>query len=108
MELRAVIEGLRTLNSGWVAGERNIQIVTDSEYVAGGLMSWMQNWSRNGWRKKKHGDTVKNADLWKDLHLLTKVHSISVQVVPGHSGHPENEECDVMAADAALASHHNA
>jgi ribonuclease HI len=96
MELTAVIEGLRTVKS---TPRRRIHLVSDSQYVIRGLTEWIDGWIAQGWRrgKKPNSATVKNVDLWKTLHDLTERHDMSYEHVLGHSGHPENEECDRMA-----------
>ncbi len=96
MELQAVIEGLRSLRPEKCC---RVHVVSDSEYVLKGLSEWMGNWIRHNWRrgKKPNSPPVKNADLWQALHELTQQHEMSYEHVAGHSGHPENEECDRMA-----------
>ena len=96
MELTAVIEGLKAVNSSrrW-----RVQLVSDSEYVILGLTQWIPNWIANNWRKgkKPNAEPVKNADLWQALYALTQKHDMSYRHVRGHSGHAENEECDRLA-----------
>lgn len=96
MELTAVIEGLRALKP---EKRRRVHLVSDSEYVIRGISEWINGWIANGWRrgKKPNSPPVKNADLWQALHALTQQHDMSYEHVRGHSGHPENEECDRMA-----------
>lgn len=98
MELSAVIEGLRALNK-----RSQVEVVTDSTYVAKGSAEWMPNWKRNGWKRKEKGrlKPVKNEDLWKELDALLASHEVRFTVVKGHSGHPENERCDELAVAAA-------
>ena len=45
---------------------------------------------------------VANEDLWRDLLIVTKPHTISWQWVKGHDGHPENERVDKLASDEAI------
>lgn len=96
MELMAAIEGLRAIDA---SKPRRVRLVSDSEYVIRGLTQWIDGWIAKGWRRGKGPDSapVKNDDLWKELHELTKLHEMSYEHVRGHSGHPENEECDRMA-----------
>ena len=98
MELSAVIEGLRALKK-----RTQVEVVTDSTYVAKGSAEWMPNWKRNGWKRKEKGrlKPVKNEDLWKELDALLASHEVRFTVVKGHSGHPENERCDELAVAAA-------
>lgn len=102
MELTAVIEGLRALKGD---GRLRVRLVSDSEYVIKGLTIWIKGWIANNWRrgKKANSPSVKNEELWKTLHELTEQHDMTYAHVRGHSGHPENEECDRMAVAAIKA-----
>ncbi len=91
MELLAVIEGLKTVKPG-VA----VELVTDSEYVGKGITTWLPGWVRKGWMTANK-QPVKNRALWEDLHRLLSERSVTVTLVRGHSGHPENEACDELA-----------
>ena len=97
MELAAVIEGLKALKRPC-----KVELFTDSEYVRKGLSEWMAGWKKNGWRRKEQGRLValKNDDLWKQLDELVAKHEIAFHRVAGHSGHPENDRCDVLAVAA--------
>lgn len=91
MELRAVIEGLKAIKQ-----ECNVEIYTDSTYVANGINIWLKNWI------KKDFKNVKNPELWKELLALLKKHSVKAIWIRGHNGHKQNEECDKLAKQAAL------
>jgi ribonuclease HI len=97
MEMLAVIKGLESLTR-----TTKIEVVSDSTYVLKGLLEWAPKWKLNGWRRKskKGFEEVKNVDLWKRLDELVAQHYVRVKHVRGHSGHPENERCDVLAVDA--------
>ena len=97
MELTAVIRGLESLKRS-----SRVEIFTDSVYVGKGFSQWMPKWKANGWRRRDKGrwTEVKNVDLWKTLDELLAKHNVIFTHVRGHSGHPENERCD-MAAVAA-------
>lgn len=99
MEMTAVIEGLRALKTAPL----RVQVVTDSQYVSRGMTEWLPGWLRNDWRRgrKASSPPVKNVDLWKTLVGLCDRHQVDFVYVPGHAGHPENEECDRMAVQAA-------
>jgi ribonuclease HI len=98
MELMAVIEGLKALNRAC-----HVELYSDSKYVLDGLQSWMKGWKKNNWVRKtsKGREPVKNVDLWKQLDELIVKHEMNYHYVAGHSGHAENERCDVMAVAAA-------
>ncbi len=98
MELRAVIEGLSVLTRPC-----HVALYADSQYVLKGLKEWMAGWKKNNWRRKSGSkyEELKNADLWKELDRLKSLHQITFHHVKGHSGHPENERCDVLAVAAS-------
>lgn len=99
MELTAVIEGLNALKR-----RTRVRVVTDSEYVAKGMSTWVHGWVRNGWRRgrKANAPPVKNVELWQALVAACDRHDVVFEHVRGHRGHPENEECDRMAVAAAV------
>ena len=92
MELTAAIEGLSALKEPC-----RVRLVTDSRYVADGIgKGWAASWRKNGWRKADKKPAL-NADLWEKLLLLTERHTVEIEWVRGHNGHPENERCDALA-----------
>ena len=97
MELTGVIEGLSSLKRPC-----QVELVTDSQYVAKGISEWMATWKRQGWKRKegKSFKPVVNLDLWQRLDALLEKHRVRVEHVLGHQGHPENEACDRMAVEA--------
>ena len=99
MELTSVIRGLEMLNA-----TQSVKLVTDSQYVAKGLSEWMAGWKKRGWKRKtaKGLEPVANEDLWRQLDELVASRKIVCEWVRGHAGHPENEECDQMAVEAAI------
>ncbi len=94
MELIAVIRGLASLDEPSI-----VRVVTDSQYVAKGMKSWIHGWRRKGW-KTASGAPVKNRDLWEELDRLAGPHRVSWEWVRGHDGHPENERADALAREA--------
>jgi ribonuclease HI len=96
-ELMGVIEGLASLKRPC-----QVELVTDSQYVAKGIAEWLPNWKRQGWQRKEKGQLkpVANVDLWQRLDTLLSGHKVRVTHVLGHRGHPENEACDRMAVAA--------
>ena len=92
MELMAVIVGLEALNASC-----EVRVVSDSKYVVDAFNKrWIEGWKRRGWAK------VKNPDLWKRLLKAMEGHKVHYEWVRGHSSHPENERCDVLAVAASL------
>ena len=61
MELMAAIAALEALKRPCT-----VDLHTDSQYLRNGIMSWINNWKRNGWRTADK-NPVKNVDLWKRL-----------------------------------------
>lgn len=88
MELTAVIQALRQLPDG-----SYVKLTSDSTYVLSGIKTW-----RFGWRKKKWVG-VKNGDLWQELDELLRVIKIEPEWIEGHTGHKENERCDLLALE---------
>ncbi|MAL96881.1 ribonuclease HI [Hydrocarboniclastica marina] len=91
MELMAAIEALKQLRRPC-----QVALYTDSQYMRKGIMEWMKNWKRNGWRTAAK-KPVKNADLWQQLDELAGPHEIAWHWVKGHSGHPGNDLADELA-----------
>ena len=101
MEMAAVIEALRVINSEAMVEDARIQVRSDSQYVTNGFnQNWLRNWVRNNWRNGR-GQPVANKDLW--LQLMTEAKHLNVQWVwvRGHSGDPMNERCDRLAVQEA-------
>ncbi len=95
MELTAIIEGLRALKEPCA-----VRLVTDSKYAADGITKgWAEGWRKNGWRKADKKPAL-NPDLWEELLALLARHTVTVEWVKGHDGHPENERCDALATGA--------
>ena len=74
-------------------------------YVIDGIeKGWAKKWKKNNWMRDKKNKAL-NSDLWQllidqcDYHL-----SVRFKWVKGHKGHVENEECDLLAKDAAMSS----
>ena len=99
MELQAVIQGLMALTR-----PTQVEVITDSTYVAKGSREWLPNWKKNGWRRRegKQWKPIKNEELWRTLDELLARHEVRFTLVKGHAGHPENERCDELAVEAAL------
>ncbi|MCC5866316.1 MAG: ribonuclease HI [Wenzhouxiangella sp.] len=97
MELMAAIQALEALKR-----PMSVELTTDSQYVRKGMLEWMANWKRNGW-KTASKKPVKNAELWRRLDAACGRHQVRWHWVKGHSGHPENERADELASMAAKA-----
>ena len=95
MELMAAIAALEALREPC-----DVILTTDSQYVRQGILEWLANWIRRGW-KTAGGDPVKNRDLWERLQAAAAPHAVDWRWVKGHNGHPENERVDQLARIAA-------
>ncbi len=91
MELTAVIEALTALKQ-----PSHVAVYTDSQYVRQGIMTWIHNWKKNGW-KTSDRKPVKNADLWQALDKLAASHKVAWHWVKGHADNPGNLRADALA-----------
>lgn len=98
MEVMAAIVGLEAIKMPC-----RVEIFSDSKYLVHAVEKrWLQAWEARGWRRKD-GEPVPNADLWKRLLEMCQKHEVKLSWVAGHSGVAENERCDQMAAEARRA-----
>jgi ribonuclease HI len=93
MELTAAIQALCSLN-------RSCEVIlhTDSQYLRGGVTSWINGWKRNGWRTAAK-KPVKNEDLWRALAAVAERHTIEWRWVKGHADNEQNIRADKLARD---------
>ena len=94
MELLAAIEALESLNRSC-----KVSIYTDSQYVRKGILEWMDNWKKRGWKTAAR-KPVKNQDLWISLDKALMRHNVDWHWVKGHSGIAGNEHADSLANQA--------
>ncbi|MBQ5422845.1 MAG: ribonuclease HI [Clostridiales bacterium] len=92
MELMGVISGLKALTRPC-----NVEVHSDSAYVVNAFsQNWIGKWASNGWKNSAKAD-VANADLWKELLELTKIHNVTFVKVKGHADNEYNNRCDELA-----------
>jgi ribonuclease HI len=91
MELMAAIAALEALSRPCA-----VDLYTDSQYVRGGVTSWMAGWKVRGW-KTADKKPVKNVELWKRLEQAAERHDVAWHWVRGHSGDEMNERADALA-----------
>jgi ribonuclease HI len=91
MELMGAIKALEALTRPCA-----VALHTDSNYLRGGVTSWIHGWKRNGWRTADK-KPVKNIDLWQQLEAATHTHEIEWFWVKGHANDPMNERADFLA-----------
>jgi ribonuclease HI len=97
MELTAAIAALDALKRPCL-----VDIHTDSQYLRNGVLTWMAQWKRNGWRTAEK-KPVKNIDLWQRLDALSQRHRVRWHWLRGHAGHALNERADALAREAIAA-----
>jgi ribonuclease HI len=93
MELTAAIKALEALTRS-----SEVELYTDSNYLRGGITSWIKGWKRNGWRTADR-KPVRNIELWQLLDETASRHDVSWHWVKGHDGHDENERADELARE---------
>jgi ribonuclease HI len=95
MELRAAIEGLRSLKE-----DCEVEVITDSEYLKNGITTWIHAWKRKGWMTAAKKPVI-NQDLWKELDEQVARHKTTWSWTKGHASHADNNRCDELASMAA-------
>lgn len=95
MEMMAALAALEALKRPC-----EVDLYTDSQYVRQGMIEWLPNWKRRGW-KTASGGAVKNQDLWQRLDEARLKHDVQWHWVKGHAGHADNERVDQLARNAA-------
>ena len=93
MEMTAAIRALEALKS-----PSEVELYTDSNYLKGGITSWIKGWKKNGWRTADRKE-VRNIELWQRLEEAAAPHLVSWHWVKGHHGHDENERADELARE---------
>lgn len=97
MEMLAVIIGLEMLKKPC-----QVEVFSDSKYIVNAFNEgWLDSWIKNGWKRGKKKEAVKNEDLWKRMLKAKEAHQVTFSWVKGHAGHPMNERCDELATTAA-------
>ena len=96
MELMAAIAGMEALKEPC-----EIVLTSDSKYLVDAInQGWLESWKKRGW-KKADKSPVLNVELWQKIDELLSVHNVTFVWVHGHTGHPYNERCDVLATTFA-------
>lgn len=77
-ELMALIYALRRMRRA-----SDIEIYTESSYVADGIIRWADTWQTNEW-KKADGREISNKREWMELIRLLKPHNYTVRLREEH------------------------
>ncbi len=99
MELTAAIKALEFVSKK-LKTKGSVTVYTDSSYVLRGGTVWVYAWQKNKWKTKQKQDVL-NKDLWTDFLKVSKNQKLEWKLLPGHSGIPANERCDVIATSFA-------
>ncbi len=94
MELTGAVAALKSLQSA-----HRIVLYTDSQYLKNGITDWITTWQKNNWQTAAR-NPVKNADLWQELLIQVKRHSIIWKWVRGHETNRWNNRADELAVAA--------
>lgn len=95
MEMRAIIEGLKTLNKPC-----RVEIRSDSALIVNAFTKgWIESWQQRGWRKSNK-KPVENQDLWKEMLEAMDDHKVQWTKVKGHAGDERNNRVDELAVQA--------
>lgn len=105
MELRAVIEAFKEINSMHLLNNDKVlefELFCDSAYVVNSINNgWIEKWLVNDWKTTK-GESVKNKDLWMEVHKAKSVldkNGVKIRLIKikGHAGNLYNELVDKLA-----------
>ena len=93
MEIMGVIEALKLIKQK----ELPITIYSDSRYVVDAIsLGWVNKWLRTHFKGDK-----KNPDLWLQYSLVAQGLTVTMEWVKGHAENPYNNQCDILATNAA-------
>uniref|UniRef100_A0A915DIK3 ribonuclease H n=1 Tax=Ditylenchus dipsaci TaxID=166011 RepID=A0A915DIK3_9BILA len=93
-ELTAALEAVK---QGISRGHKEIIIRTDSNYVVNSMNTWIHEWKKNDWKRKRN-KPLKNLDLMQELDALREQIKVNFQHVSGHNGVYGNEKAHKLAA----------
>ncbi|KAI9651149.1 hypothetical protein NHQ30_001186 [Ciborinia camelliae] len=88
--------------------DKNIEIITDSNYTINCATLWYKSWQKNGW-KTSTGNDVMNLDLIKKIRSRIEERTkegvqTNMTWVKGHDENPGNVAADRLAVQGAMMS----
>jgi ribonuclease HI len=91
-----------------VPKDRDVTIVTDSQYAINCSNVWYKNWQQNGW-KSTNGKVVENRDIVENIRSkITERENMGSQTlfewIKGHANLAGNVEADKLAVEGARAA----
>lgn len=93
MELTAILQAIYYVKDNFPGTPATIY--SDSRYCVDGFNTWMHNWEKRNWTKKK--GHIKNLELWKEIYDLRE--GVNLLWVQGHDGDEMNELADALAGE---------
>ena len=80
----------------------HVVIRADSQYVLNSYTQYIDQWKKNGW-KKRDGSEIANVDVWQRVDVLRdKLIDLNQEItatwVKGHSGDVGNEKADTLCS----------
>lgn len=76
--------------------EKNLLILTDSQYLNNGINNWILKWKKNNW-KTASNEPVKNQEIWKNIDILNQKLKPDWLHVKAHAENPYNNFVDKLA-----------
>lgn len=104
-EYLAALEALHRANVEDAQARRVLYVFSDSMLLIRSMTEWIENWQRQGWRKK-NGTPVMNADILKRLVQAAGDRRIIWRHVKAHTNKQgwqfrQNDQADRLAKEAA-------
>ena len=93
MELIAAIEALDALKA-----PSDVDLYTNSNYLRGGITSWIKGWKKNGWRTADRSRS-RMPNCGSGWRRPADRHKVNWHWVKGHVGHDANERADELARE---------
>lgn len=96
MEMRAIIEAMKTLKKPC-----KVEIRSDSALIINAFkQGWVDSWLKRNW-KKADKKPVENRDLWEEMLKVMEPHQVVWKKVKGHADDERNNHVDKLAVKAS-------
>jgi ribonuclease HI len=89
MEFQAAIEALKFFKTG-----TDLNIYSDSRLLVDALNFKIEKWQAQDWQEKQR--PVFNAEQFKKIYELKKLHIINWHWIKAHSSNKYNDRCDEL------------
>lgn len=95
MEMRAIIEAMKTLKKPC-----KVEIRSDSALIINAFkQGWVDSWLKRNWKKADKKPVV-NRDLWEEMLKAMEPHQVVWKKVKGHADDERNNHVDKLAVKA--------